>query len=182
MIAADRFSLELLNLRLPSAPVLRSFQLEWNDAQVHRDPFRIPRGSSALVKVELTAESLRQYLEENRPPGLGAFEVKAEDGELTVIAVTRGLVPIQVGAKGTVRLEQGRLEFVPTRAEIAGMKAPDAMVREYVSKINPILDISKYDLEAQNVRITIQNGMITLECGLALLRDFTPAEYSSPNR
>src|SRR5581483_11464064 len=131
---------------------------------------------------QLTAESLRQYLEDANPAGLGAFEVKAEDGELTVIAVTRVLVPMQVGAKGTVRLEQGRLEFVPARAEISGMKAPEGMVREYLSKINPIVDLAKYNLAAQNVHIAIQNGTIAFECDLALLRDFTPAEYPSSNR
>ena len=87
---------------------------------------------------------------------------------MTVIAVTRVIVPVQVGAQGVLEFEGGKLNFVPSRAEIGGVKAPSGMVKEQLSKLNPIIDLTGWPVETKIKAIEIGAGEIRLSARLTL--------------
>ena len=92
------------------------------------------------------------------------FSVKAEDDLLTVTAVAKVVISVQVGGQGRLEFANGRLNFVPTRAEVGGVKMPDGMMRDQLNQVNPIIDITGYPIDAKVKSIEIRNGAIRL-CG-----------------
>jgi hypothetical protein len=78
------------------------------------------------------------------------------------------LVPVQIGAQGKLEFSGGKLNFVPTRAEVGGVKMPDGLVREKLDEVNPIIDTTGYPLDATVRSIEIINGEVKLAAQIAV--------------
>lgn len=140
--------------------------------EISMKPLLVTKGMKASIRAVIRADDLREHLERTKPGGLAAFNVTMEADEITVTGVTKLLIPVQVGARGRLVFSNARLEFVPERAEVAGVPAPEGMVREQLDKINPILDLSELPLEVSDPEFRMQNGFLTVRATIMTSSDF----------
>jgi hypothetical protein len=127
-----------------------------------RPQIYLPEGTVANIDATIDAADIQTYLEKKQPGGVTGIVVKAEDGFLTLTGYTKLLVTVQIGAQGKLQLSDGKLNFIPTRAEVGGVKMPDTLVRERLDQVNPIIDLPGYPLEAQVRSIEIADGRVRL--------------------
>jgi len=128
----------------------------------------LPEGTIANIEATISAADIQAYLVKKRPGGISDIVVKAEDGLLTVTGTARMLVPVQIGAQGKLEFSSGKLNFIPTRAEVGGVKMPDGLVREKLDEVNPIIDTTGYPLEATVRSIEIVDGVVKLAAQIAV--------------
>jgi hypothetical protein len=133
---------------------------------VQISPFVLKEGTILDVSAVIEAADLEAYLNRKQPSGATDFKVTTEGGELVVTALAHMMLAVQVGAKGAFSYSAGKLDFVPTRAEIGGVKMPDGMMKEQLAKLNPIIDIRGYPVDATVKSIEIADGMIKLAASL----------------
>jgi hypothetical protein len=131
-------------------------------------PFSIPNGTKILLKATVLAKDIQGYLEQKRPSGLSNFEVKAENGLLTVIAISKMLIPVQIGSQGKLEFNNGKLNFSPIRTEVAGVPAPESLVASQLKKINPIIDLTGWPLDSEIKTLSLSEGKIRVEATLTL--------------
>jgi hypothetical protein len=128
----------------------------------------LPEGTVANVEATIEAADIEAYLSKKQPGGITGIEVKAEDGLLTLIGYTKMLVNVQIGAQGKLQFSDGKLNFIPTRAEVGGVKMPDNLVKERLDQVNPIIDLRGYPLEATVRSIEIADGHVRLAAQLSV--------------
>lgn len=116
----------------------------------------------------MLAKDIQEYLEQKRPGGLSNFEVKTENGLLTVIALSKMLLPVQIGSQGKLEFKEGKLNFSPIRTEVAGLPAPESLVEDQLKKINPIIDLTGWPVDSEIKTLTLSEGKIRLEASLTL--------------
>jgi hypothetical protein len=124
-------------------------------------PFQIPEGTVCHAILTFLEEDIRAFLEEKRPGGLTGFRVSAKEGEIRIVGIARMIIPIEVGAAGTLEFTDGRLHFVPRRMEAAGVNA-ETLIRPVLSKVNPLVDLSGLPLHADVSSIDIASGKVVI--------------------
>ena len=164
-IKATELRVALNGLVLPNGLRVHKLDVRMPQIAAEIDPFLLPEGTLADVELVVRAEDIESFLNARNPSGLSNFSVKIEAGALTILAAMRVIVPVQVGARGHLIFENGKLFFVLERAEVAGAKAPDGLVREHIEKVNPLIDLSglpisnrmkSMDMDNNEVRITAE--------------------------
>jgi hypothetical protein len=128
----------------------------------------LPEGTVANIDATISAADIQAYLEKKQPGGVTGIEVRAEDGFLTLTGYTKMLVTVQIGAQGKLQFSDGKLNFIPTRAEVGGVKMPDSLVKERLDQVNPIIDLTGYPLEADVRSIEIGGGNVRLVAQLGV--------------
>ena len=128
----------------------------------------LPEGTVANIEATISAADIQGYLVKKQPGGVTGIEVKAEDGLLTLVGYTKMLVTVQIGAQGKLQFSDGKLNFIPTRAEVGGVKMPDNLVKERLAEVNPIIDLTGYPLEADVRSIEIAGGNVRLVAQLSV--------------
>jgi hypothetical protein len=128
----------------------------------------LPEGTVANVDATISAADIEAYLAKKQPGGVTGIEVRAEDGLLTLTGYTKLLVTVQIGAQGKLQFTDGKLNFIPTRAEVGGVKMPDNLVKERLDQVNPIIDLTGYPLEATVRSIEIGSGNVKLAAQIAV--------------
>lgn len=159
---ATEIDIATTGLVLPNGLRISSVEIGLPSLVVQNSPFVVPEGTELNLSAVVEAADLQAYLNARRPSGLNDFVVKAEDGLLTVHATMRVMVPVQVAGQGKLEFSEGKLNFVPLRAEVAGVKMPEGMMREQLSKLNPIIDSTGYPLDINVKAIDIENGIVRL--------------------
>lgn len=128
----------------------------------------LPEGTVANIDATISAADIEAYLAKKQPGGVTGIEVKAEDGFLTLTGYTKLLVMVQIGAQGKLQFSDGRLNFMPTRAEVGGVKMPEGLIKERLDQVNPIIDLTGYPLEANVRSIEIGSGNVRLVAQLVV--------------
>ncbi|MCH8274680.1 MAG: LmeA family phospholipid-binding protein [Armatimonadetes bacterium] len=167
-VRATELDIESHGLVLPNGLRLHHVKVSLPQTTMQFSPFAFPEGSRMNVEVVATANDLQNYLNEKNPGGLSNFRVTAEDGQIRVVGVMRMILPVEVGALGTLEFSDARLNFVPKRVEMAGAKAPAALVKEHLDKLNPLIDLSGWPVETNVKEITIGGGEIRLSASIVL--------------
>ena len=159
---ATQFDAAVAGLILPNGLRLASVKVAFPSPVVQVSPFFLQDGTVAEIEAVIEAADIEAYLNQRQPSGMSNFSVKANGGLLTVVATAKVVIPVQVGAEGTLAFADGRLNFVPRRAEVGGVKMPDGMMREQLNKVNPIIDSTGYPVDVTVKAITIENGTVRL--------------------
>ena len=149
-LAADRTTIQIERLRLPNGLVIDSIDVTATGLRVNVVPFELPAGSCATVVGKISYEGIARFLNESQPGGMSGFEVRRLDGELAVTAFTKLLIPVQVGALGKVSLVNREVRFEPSRVEVAGVKAPEALANEQLNRVNPLIDLTTMPFEVSD--------------------------------
>ncbi|RMG23285.1 MAG: DUF2993 domain-containing protein [Armatimonadetes bacterium] len=161
VIRATELGIRLRGLVLPGGLRMASGEVLFDNPLIAVKPFQIPEGTVCHTVLTFLEEDVQAFLEAKRPGGLSGFRVSAKEGELTIVGIARALVPIEVGAIGTLEFSDGRLNFVPRRLEAAGINA-EAFAKPVLSKVNPLVDLSGLPLHAEVSSIDIASGRIVL--------------------
>lgn len=159
---ATQFDAAVAGLILPNGLRLASVKVAFPSPVVQVSPFFLQEGTVAEIEAVIEAADIEAYLNKRQPSGMSNFSVKASGGLLTVVATAKVVIPVQVGAEGTLAFADGRLNFVPTRAEVGGVKMPDGMMREQLNKVNPIIDSTGYPVDVTVKAIAIEDGAVRL--------------------
>lgn len=167
-IKATQVELTAVGLVLPGDFRLDSARIVLPNASFPLSPLRAPEGTKIETSIVVTALDIENYLNKKQPSGMSEFRVRAEEGVLRVVGVMRVVLPIEVGMEGRLEFSDGRLNFVPIRAEVAGGKAPDVLVAEQMKKINPLIDLTGLPIHTMVKSIEIGSGHIRLEATLSL--------------
>ncbi len=167
-LRATELSLKITGLILPEGLRLAHAHLNIPQLSLPLSPTYIPEGTEIDVEITTTQDDLTAYLNETQPGGLSDFRVRAENGTLTVLAVKKGFLSVEVGAEGTLVFQEGKLLFQPMRAEVAGVKAPETLVNETMKRLNPLVDLTKWPLITKIKEISIGGGEIRLAGSLTL--------------
>jgi hypothetical protein len=149
-------------LVLPNGLRIADVKLKMPTPVLETNPVHLHEGMVIDIEVVVEAADLEAYLEVRRPSGLSGFRVSAENGLLRVIATSKTILPVQVGGEGRLEYADGRLNIVPTRAEVAGMKMPDGLMKEHLARVNPIIDVTGYPIDVNLKRTDLLNGRIHL--------------------
>jgi hypothetical protein len=173
---ATQLDLEAAGILLPSGFRIEHVAVSVPQPVLPLGPLRASVGTAADIRITVLADDVATYLEGKQPSGLSAFRVTAENGKLRVVATVRLMLPMEVGAEGTLNFVDGKLSFVPSRTEIAGVGAPEGLVREQLDKINPLIDITGWPAVAAIHAIDLADGRITLHGKLTLTADIPRRE------
>ena len=163
-IHATQLDISTIGLVLPNGLRVAKAAVRMPTPVLHTSPVFLPEGTIVDVDASIEAADIQAYLNKKQPSGMTDFSVKAEDDLLTVTAIAKVVISVQVGGQGRLEFANGRLNFVPTRAEVGGVKMPDGMMRDQLNKVNPIIDITGYPIDAKVKSIEIRDGKIRL-CG-----------------
>ena len=168
-IHATQLRISTRGLVLPNGLRIASVDLDLPTPVLQIKPqIYLPEGTVGNVSAVITAADIEAYLQKKRPGGVTDISVKAENGLLTVVGMTKMLVPVQVGAEGKLEFSGGKLNFIPTRAEVGGVKMPDGLVRERLSEVNPIIDTTGYPVEATLRSLELKDGEVRLSAQVAV--------------
>ncbi|HWP31583.1 MAG TPA: DUF2993 domain-containing protein [Fimbriimonadales bacterium] len=167
-VKATELCISTKGIVLPNGLRIAEARVSMPQLTLRVSPFLLPEGTN--LDIELVAESmdLQEHLNAKSPAGISDIRVRAERGSIIITGIYRLLVPIPVGAEGVLEFENGKLNFVLKRAEVAGVKAPENLVREQIEKINPIVDLTGYPVQAEIKSIEIGNGKIRINANLSL--------------
>lgn len=162
---ATELGISLKGLVLPGG--LRMAEGEaWFDAPIlSLKPFSIPEGTICHATLTFAQEDVQAYLEQKRPGNLSDFRVTAKDGEITIIAIARLLVAVEVGAVGTLQFAAGKLNFVARRIEAGGMNA-ESIARPHLERVNPLVDLTGLPVQADVQSLDIGGGAIRISVRL----------------
>ena len=161
-VHATQLQVSTQGLILPNGLRIASVNVVLPMPVVQINPFFLPEGTTVDLDAVIEAPDIEAYLNKRQPSGMTNFSVKAENGALTVVAIAKVIVSVQVGAEGTLEFSAGKLIFVPKRAEVGGVRMPDGMMRDQLNKVNPIIDTTGYPIEATVKSIKIGDGVVKL--------------------
>ncbi len=165
-VHATELQISTKGIVLPNGLRIASAALRMPQPVVQTSPFLLPEGTVVDLDAEIEAADLEAYLNKRQPSGMTNISIKAENGLLTAVATAHIILPVQVGAEGKLEFSKGTLNFVPTRAEAGGIKMPDGLMKEQLAKVNPIIDMRGYPIDAKVKAIDIGNGRIRLSASL----------------
>lgn len=165
---ATELRINIHGLALPSGIRIADINLIFPQIALQFSPFMVPEGTRVNASIVVSASDIQQYLNQKRPGGISNFRVTTNNGKIQIVGQAKVLIPMEVGAEGVLDYEDGKMSFVPLRAEIAGAKAPDGLVKDQIDKINPIFDLTGLPLSADVKSIEIGNGEIQLEGAVVL--------------
>lgn len=172
VLRATELDIAARGLVLPGGFRIDTINLEFPALTVPCSPWRAVEGTRVDVKIRVTSEDVATYLNAKQPGGLSDFQVGSKGGTLQIVALMKiAILPVEVGAEGVLEFENSRLNFIPSRAEIGGVGAPDAMVREQFQKVNPLIDLTGWPVKTTVKSIEIGDGEILLEGTLVLTAD-----------
>lgn len=172
VIRATELDISARGLVLPGGFRIDAIDLAFPAPTVPCSPWRAVEGTKVDVKIRVTSEDVATYLNAKQPGGLSNFRVATKDGKLQIVALLKiAILPVEVGAEGTLEFENSRLNFVPSRAELGGVSAPESMVRDQFSKVNPLIDLTGWPVHTTVRSIEIGDGQILLEGTLELTAD-----------
>lgn len=161
-IKATELRISLKGLVMPNGLRFHTLDVRLPQVAAEIDPFLLPEGTVADVELVVRAEDIEAYLNTKSPSGLSNFSIKIEAGAITIVAVARIIVPVQIGARGHLEFENGKLNFVLERAEVAGAKAPDGLVREQIEKVNPLVDLTGLPLSSRLKSLDMDNNEVKI--------------------
>ncbi len=172
VVRATELDVSAAGLVLPDGFRIDSVELAFPAPTVPCSPWRAKEGTKVDVIIRVTSADVAEYLNRKQPSGLSNFRVSTKDGKLQVVATTKiAILPVEVGAEGLLEFAEGRLNFVPLRAEVGGVGAPEGMIREQFSKINPLIDLTGWPVETVVRSIEILDNVLRLEGTLTLTAD-----------
>ncbi len=181
---ADRYDVQIEGLRARSgeaervvavgegvrpedAPVVDRFELDLHGVTYDRGEKRLERVDSARATARITALDLEAFLEtkENvrdasitlREPDEATIRVRPELGGF---ALPRGLV---AAVTGRLEAEDGRVHFVISDIEAAGLDLGSAATRRLSDLINPLIDLSDMEVRLQVTSVRVENGAVLLD-------------------
>lgn len=168
-IHATQLRVSTKGLVLPNGLRIASVEIDLPTPVLQIKPqIYLPEGTVGNIEATISAADIQAYLLKKQPGGISDIVVKAEDGLITVTGTAKMILPVQIGAQGNLEFSKGKLNFVPTRAEVGGVKMPDGLVREKLDEVNPIIDTTGYPLEATVKSIEIADGMVRLVAKIAV--------------
>ncbi len=170
-IKATELSIRAKALLMPNGLRLEMVEILFPQASAGLDPFVLPEGTCAEIEIVVSAQDIENYLNAKSPQGLTNFSVKIESGSITVLAVARVIIPLQVGAQGHLIFENNKLLFVLDRAEVAGAKAPESLVRDHIEKVNPLIDLTALPVMSRLKSLDLVEGSIRMSAALELTAD-----------
>lgn len=165
VIRATELGISLKGLVLPSGLRMAEGEVTFDAPIVSVKPFAIPEGTICHATLMFLDQDVQAYLEAKRPGSLSGFRVTAKDGEITIIAVARLLLPVEVGAVGVLEFSEGKLIFVPRRIEAGGMNA-ESIARPYLDRVNPLVDLTGLPVRAEVQSLDIGGGVIRISVRL----------------
>jgi len=161
VIRATELSISLKGLVLPSGLRMAEGDVSFDTPILGVRPFSIPEGTLCHATLTFLEEDVQAYLEKKRPANLSDFRVSAKNGEITILAVARLLLPVEVGAVGVLEFSDGKLNFVPRRIEAGGVNAK-SIARPHLERINPLVDLTGLPLRADVQSLDIGGGAIRI--------------------
>lgn len=167
-VHATQLDINTIGLVLPNGLRVAKVAVKMPTPVVQISPVFVPEGTIVDLDATVEAADIQSYLNTKQPSGMTNFSVKAEDGLLTVTAIAKIILPVQVGGQGRLDFSNGRLNFIPLRAEVGGVKMPDGMMREQLNKVNPIIDITGVPIDAKVKSIEVSNGLIRISASLVV--------------
>lgn len=165
VIRATELGISLKGLVLPGGLRMAEGEVSFDAPILSVKPFSIPEGTICHATMVFLDEDVRAYLEEKRPGNLSDFRVRAEDGEITIVAVARMLLPVEVGAVGVLEFADGKLNFAPRRIEAGGVNA-EAIARPHLERVNPLVDLTGLPVRADIQSLDIGSGAIRISVRL----------------
>ncbi len=131
--------------------------------QLASGKLKIARYSKATVVARSTAGAIEEGLARMSSAILKP-RVRFAGGQFAITAtIKRGdkLYPIE--ARGNLVVEQKqRVRVAVTEARVLGGGAPQGLIESELTKINPVLDLSKWPLSLQIQRLTLHNNTAEL--------------------
>lgn len=165
VIRATELGISLKGLVLPGGLRMAKGEV-WFDAPILSvKPFLIPEGTICHANLTFLEEDIQAYLERKRPANLSDFQVSAKDGEITITAIARLLLPVEVGAAGTLEFTEGRLNFVARCVEAGGINA-ESIARPHLERLNPLIDLTGLPVRADVQSLDIGGGTVRISVRL----------------
>ncbi len=162
-ISVGDFTAHLENLTLPMGLTLARMDLKGSGLDWQKEPFSIQLASPGTFEAHLKDEELTSFLEKQAPGGLKSFKVQAKDGKLFVDAVKSLIFDVPAKAVCTLRIVDGRQLFVDLESvEILGAGAKN-LVQAQLDKINPVLDVDTFPVDAVLSKVTAADGVVKVE-------------------
>lgn len=124
---------------------------------------KIVRAGKATIVARATARAVQEGLARASSTILKPI-VKFQAGQFEVTATIKQgekLYPAQLRGQFVVEQKQ-RIRVTVTEAKVSGGDVPDDLIQKELSKINPILDLSKWPLSLQIQRLTLHNDTAEL--------------------
>lgn len=172
VVRATELDVSAMGLVLPDGFRIESVDLAFPGPVVPCSPWQATEGTRVDLVIQVSAEDVASYLNSKQPSGLSGFRVSTKNGQLQVVATLKvAILPVEVGAEGILEFTDGKLNFVPKRAEVGGVGAPEGMVKDQLGKINPLIDLTGWPVDTVVRSIEIGNGKIRLEGTLTLTAD-----------
>lgn len=166
-------TLSIADLLIDGKPaVMRGFRgtllahvtgLQLDMTQLASGKLKIARYSKATVVARSTAGAIEEGLARTSSAILRP-RVRFEGGQFAITAtIKRGdrLYPIE--ARGNLVVEQKqRVRVAVTEARVSGDGAPQGLIESELTKINPVLDLSKWPLTLHIQRLALHNNTAEL--------------------
>ncbi len=154
-------------VRPEDAPVVDRFELDLRGVTYDRGEKRLERVDSAYATARITAPDLAAFLEAQgnvrdasitlREPDEATIRVRPEFGG---IALPHG---IEATVTGRLEADGGRVRFVVSDVEAAGLDLGAAAARRLSDAINPLIDLSDTEVRLQITSVRVENGAVLLE-------------------
>lgn len=164
---ADRVTAVGERVRPEGAPVVDRLQLELRGVAFDRGEDRLERVDSARATARVTVPDLEAFLEAQRnvrdasvtlrEPDEATIRVRPEFGG---IALPRG---VEAEVRGRLEAADGRVRFVVSDVEAAGLNLGAAAARRLSDAINPLVDLSDTDARLQVTGVRVEGGAVHLD-------------------
>ena len=147
------------------APVVDHFELDLHGVVFDRSEKRIERVDSARASARITALDLEAFLEDQRNVRDARVTLRESDEatirvrpELGGIALPRG---VEVKLTGRLEAENGRIQFVVSDVEAAGLDLGSAAARRLSDLINPLVDFADSEIRLQITSVrTVEDAVL----------------------
>jgi len=155
------FDLRLENVVLPIGLTVDRVELTGNALHVESEPLAVRTPQPSALQAFIGEKSLESFLERQAPAGLRNFKVRLADDKLRIEATKTVLIDVRAVAHCKLRVVDGRQLFVDLISVDAFGVGITNLIQSQIDKINPILDVRDFPIEATLSRVEISDGILT---------------------
>lgn len=152
----------LRGLILPMGLRVDSVKLSGDGLQISYSPFKASSKEPANLEVFVSEQDLSSFLNNMPNLGLKNISVEAKDGTLHIRATKTVLIDVKAYAVCSLRIQNSSKLFIDLESvEILGV-GPKHLIQSQLDKINPIVDVEDFPIQATLDSVEISNGGIIL--------------------
>lgn len=156
------FEVVLKDVALPMGLVVNALTLTGTDLHLEKEPFKIESPQPGKLSVLIWQDNLAGFLNKQAPGGLRDFRVELKEGKIFVQASMKMIVEVQASAVCTLRIQDGQSLYVDLETvDLMGVGAKN-LVQAQLDKINPVLNVKDFPVEATLTSYEIADGKLNL--------------------